>query len=87
MEDPDIWTVNRLISSQASDGSKGRFPVLSYKSGNSELKVTTNEDKSKALAKSFFLAKLHPTEQRNPIKPKPCCIASSITKEQIERQL
>jgi hypothetical protein len=50
-------------------------------------KATTNCDKSKALAKSFFLTKPPSMVQEEEVEQDPCCAADSITKEQIERQL
>ena len=86
-EDPDIWTVNKLITSQPSDGGKSRIPALTYKMENTEKKATTNVEKSKALAKSFFPTKPPPTTQEDPSEYDPCCTAERISREQIKRQL
>ena len=86
-EDPDIWMVNKLITSQPTDGGKSRIPTLTCASSDSVKRVTTNGEKSKELAKSFFLSKPHKFNQMDPSENDPCCMADSITKEQIERQL
>ena len=55
-EDPDIWTVHRLITSPASDGGKSRIPGLKYKEDpdDDEKTASSNEEKSRVLAKCFF---------------------------------
>jgi hypothetical protein len=53
-EDPDIWTVHRLISAPATDGGKARIPALKYKVGDVEKIATTNGKKGAALATGFF---------------------------------
>src|SRR5260370_39110710 len=71
------------------DGGKSRIPVLTYRSGNTESKAATNEEKGKALAGSFFLLKPpHLVEpQGETVDTEPCCKADHITKEQIKKQL
>jgi len=86
-EDPDIWTVNKLINSQASDGGKSRIPILTHKTGNSETKAMTNDEKSKALAKSFFPIKPPAPPQEEIVEHNPCCAAERISSEHIMRQL
>ena len=86
-EDPDIWMVNKLITSQASDGGKSRIPALTCRMGNSKTKATTNEDKSAALAKCFFLQKPEPAMREDVANYDPCCAADRITKEHVEGQL
>lgn len=77
----------RLITSQASDGDKSRIPILTHKTGNTEAKATTNDKKSKALAKSFFPIKLPANTQEEIVKYNPCYAADCISSEQIKRQL
>ena len=92
VEDPDIWTVHHLITSPASDGGKLRIPGLKYKEDpeSKEKTASSNEEKSKVLAKCFFPSK--PTQppphqlgesvtQREGIDP------LSITRKQVLRQL
>ena len=87
-EDPDIWTVHKLISAPTSDGAKARIPMLNYKSGDEEATASNNPEKSKALAKSFF-----PTKPDDPgiaedyQYPGACCKVSQITGEQITSQI
>ena len=87
-EDPDIWTVHKLISAPASDGAKARIPVLKHKSGNEESTASNNLDKSKALANSFFLTKPNnPGLDEDYQYPGACCTASQITREQIAQKI
>jgi ribonuclease HI len=86
-EDPDIWTVNKLITSQPTDGGKSRIPTLNCGTGESVKRVTTNGEKSKELAKNFFPTKPREIIQEEVGEYDPCCAADSITREQIERQL
>ncbi len=53
----DIWMAHKLTSSQPTDGGKSRIPVLTCKSGNTERKAVTNEEKGRALASCFFPSK------------------------------
>src|SRR6202789_2364967 len=86
-EDPDIWTVNKLINSQALDGGKSRIPALTHKVGNTEKKATSNDEKSAALARSFFPDRPNTIEQDDVPNYTPCCIADRLTSDHIHRQL
>ena len=90
-EDPDIWTVHRLITSPASDGGKSRIPGLKYKESadGDEKLAASNTEKSKALAKCFFPSKpsiLHP-QTHTPVQQDVDIEALSITREQVLKQL
>jgi hypothetical protein len=55
IEGYDLWTTNRYISSEPSDGGKTRIPTLtSIGPDNMVSKATMNNKKSRLLAKSFF---------------------------------
>jgi hypothetical protein len=41
-EDPDIWAVHCLTTSQGSDGGKARISALNYKVGDMEKMASTN---------------------------------------------
>ena len=87
-EDPDIWTVNRMINAPASDGGKARIPTLSYKSGDTDITAVTNSEKGTALAKGFFPQK--PPMPANQVEfeyPQACTKAGKVTKDQIRKQL
>jgi ribonuclease HI/exonuclease III len=86
-EDPDIWTVNKLINSQPTDGGKNRIPALTHKIGDEEHKATTNDEKSSALARSFFPRRPPLAAHEDDTIYTPCCEADRITKDNIERQL
>jgi hypothetical protein len=85
--DPDIWTVHRYTSAPATDGAKARIPALKHKIGETEVIARTNDEKSKALAKSFFPAKPEDTGvEPNHNYPLQCCKPDNITREQITAQ-
>lgn len=86
-EDSDIWTVNRLINSQALDGGKSRIPILTHKTGSIKTKATMNDKKSKVLAKTFFPIKPPAPSQEEIVEHNPCCTAERISSEHIMRQL
>ena len=87
-EDPDIWTLNKIISSPARDGGKSRIPTLKYKVGSQEVTARTNEEKSNTLAKYFFPLKPqeNTTSSRSKYK-KQLKVRCCITHEQIQKQL
>jgi hypothetical protein len=86
-KDPDIWTINKLINSQASDSGKSGIPALTYKVGNTEKKASMNDEKSAALAKNFFPDRPSFIEQDDIPKYIPCFVADRLTKDHILRQL
>jgi hypothetical protein len=87
-DDPDIWTVNRLIAAPASDGGKTRIPTLKYKVNDTETIANTNSEKTEALAKSFFPPKPQHDEELHPKRyPKQCAPGGKITLEQVKAQL
>ena len=61
-EDPDIWTANKYTSSSGSGGGNTRIPTLKTKEGGTEQEASSNEEKSKVLAKTFFPAERAPPE-------------------------
>ena len=86
-EDPDIWTVNKIISSPANDSRKVRIPLLKHKVGNQEEIARTNSKKSLALTKSFFPPKPQEETAQLREKGKKCCKASCrITYGQVQKQ-
>jgi ribonuclease HI len=87
-EDPDIWTVQRLLAAPASDGGSSKIPPLKYKVGNVDQIARTNEEKGHILARGFFPPKPHPEPPVTaPTYPPQCSKTSQITKEAIQRQL
>jgi len=56
-DDPDIWTVHRLISAPNTDRGKSHIPALKYKTRDEDRIALSNEEKSTALAKNFFSEK------------------------------
>lgn len=87
-EDPDIWTIQKLLAASASNGSSTKIPALKYKIDNAEKTARTNEEKSQILAKSFFPPKPHPEPaMANTRYPPQCEKAGQINRESIIRQL
>lgn len=55
IEGNDLWTANRYISSDPSDGGKARIPTLVLKKPDgSTIEATTNAEKSTLIAEAFF---------------------------------
>lgn len=87
-EDPDIWTVHKLISTAPTDGGKARIPTLRHKVGDEELTASTNSQKSAALAKCFFPAgPRESTDRQKGKRTKERKVRCKITREQIQDQL
>lgn len=87
-DDPDIWTVHRLISALATDGGKARIPALKFKSGDEDKIASSNDEKSMVLANNFFPAKLSQVPGQDKLKyPRQCDTPREITKAQVENQL
>ena len=86
--DPDIWTVHKYTSQPSSDGAKARIPALKHKRNGEEVTASTNQDKSQALAYSFFPAR--PADAGIPSDytyPPACCKPDQIMVEQITYQI
>ena len=87
-EDPDFWTVHKYTSQPSTDGAKARIPALKFRRNGEEVLASTNQEKSQALAHSFFPVRLAdagiPTEFAY---PPACCKPDQITKEQISYQI
>ena len=61
----DLWTANKYATGPPSDGGKTRMPTLNRTNADGTVhRATSNEDKSKTLAKSLF-----PPPPPNPIIP------------------
>ena len=86
-EDPDIWTAHKYTSTPAGDGGKSRIPVLKVTNSGQELSATTNEEKSKLLAKTFFPPRPQDDTPTHFVYPRPICDFDPISREQIKRQL
>ena len=87
-EEPDIWTVQKLIAAPATDGGSTKIPPLKYKVEDTERVAKTNEEKSKILAKSFFPPKPPPEPSATRATyPQQCEKAGQINRESITRQL
>jgi len=82
----DIWTANKYATDPPTDGGRSRIPTLNYTGSNGEtLRTMSNEEKSKALANSFF-----PPPPQSPIipstcYPKPANIFRFFTRHQIKK--
>jgi hypothetical protein len=86
-EDPDIWTAHRYMAAPAGDGGKSRIPVLKLMQDGQEHLASTNEEKRKLIAKTFFPPKPPNNTLIHFIYPKPLCTLGAISREQIKWQL
>jgi hypothetical protein len=86
-EDPDIWTAHRYTAAPAGDGGKSRIPVLKLMQDGQECLASTNKEKSKLLAKTFFPPKPLNDTPIHFIYPEPICTLGAISREQIKWQL
>ena len=87
-EDPNIWTVQKLLAAPASDGGNSKIPALKYKISDMEYTAKTNEKKGRTLAKSFFPSKLHPEPPAaDDDYPPQCSKADKIPRAVVLRQL
>jgi hypothetical protein len=82
-EDPDIWAANRITTASPSDRGRAKILKLKHKIGEEEMMASTNEEKSAALAKSFFPAKLQEGPQPSEKYPKAHKRVSKVTRQQI----
>jgi ribonuclease HI/exonuclease III len=86
-EDPDIWTIQRLINAPATDGGKARIPSLKYNVGDDTKTASTNAEKGDALAKGFFPPKPAASEIQEGFTYPKALKGGKITTEQIRHQL
>jgi hypothetical protein len=86
-EDPDIWTAHRYMAAPAGDGGKSRIPVLKLMQDGQEHSASTNKEKSKLLAKTFFPPKPPNDTPIHFVYPEPVCTLGAISREQIKWQL
>ena len=88
VDEPDIWTANRYVTTSATDGSKDRIPVLKVTVDGQEISVWTNSEKGNALAKGFFPPKPAVSTVPPNIEYPPQCQADiRITADQLQKQL
>ena len=79
---------NKYILAAASDGGRTRIPTLRATQNGQEITASSNQEKSRLLAQSFFPRK--PTTSTTPDQceyPQLTCGMHKISKEQIRRQL
>ena len=86
-DDPDIWTAHKYTSSPATDGGKSRIPVLKTIGNGQEVTATTNKEKSRLLAKTFFPPRPLDDTPLQFVYPKPIRDTNPISREHIKRQL
>ena len=83
-DDPDIWTAHRYTSTPAGDGGKSRIPVLELTKEGQESTATTNEEKSRMLASTFFPPSPPEHAALHFVYPKPIAEFNHIPKDQIK---
>ena len=89
VSEPDLWTANKYVAAPASDGGRTRVPTLRQQVDGREKTASSNQDKSKMLAETFFPNK--PIDADNIYENNkyltPACKAHQISREQIRRQM
>jgi hypothetical protein len=89
--DLDIWTAHRYISATTPDGNNTRIPTLRVQAGESVRMAAINEEKSKMLVDTFFLANYVEAEteeeQHEEENMEPICELDDITREQILKHI
>ena len=86
--DPDLWMAHKYITAPPSDCGKTRIPDLSYADSQGQQRASSNEEKGKVLAKTFFPKKPPINEMDAPATtPNPICKADPISRDQIKRAL
>lgn len=84
IEGDDIWMANKYISSDPGDGGCAKIPTLHSTTNDGPAQLSTNEDKSRALAETFFPPPPRsPSIPSDPDYPTPLSTPSQITEENI----
>lgn len=87
LEGEDIWKANKYISNPTGDGGRVRIPPLSVVSGEIQTTASTNDEKAKALAKSFFPPPPDNVEIPQCEYPEAADTVKPLTAEQILRNI
>ena len=84
-----MWTAHKYISAPAGDGGKARIPNLLTQGPNRTHVCSMNQDKSKALAKTFFPEKPQQTDAAaiETEALSPICKMDPITRDQIHKHI
>lgn len=83
----DIWKANKYVANPIGDGGKVRIPPLRTGTEENPSIATTNEDKAKALAKSFFPPPPNSVDIAQCDYPDPADMVHPITVEQMYRNI
>jgi hypothetical protein len=86
--DPDLWTAQKYITVPPGDCRRTRIPDLIHSDDRGQHCASSNEDKGKVLAKTFFPDK-PPTTETSTLtnSPTPICKADPISRTQMRRAL
>ena len=86
--DPDLWTAHKYITAPPGDCGRTRIPDLVFSDEEGQERASTNEEKGKILARTFFPDKPQAGEDDAPaVIPNPICKADPISRDQIRRAL
>jgi hypothetical protein len=86
--DPDLWTAQRYITVPPGDCRRTRILDLIYSGKGGQQHASSNRDKSRVLARTFFPDKPPATEATALVKPpSPICKADPISRAQMRRAL
>jgi hypothetical protein len=86
--DLDLWTAQKYIAAPPGDCGRMRILDLLYSGDGGQQCASSNEDKSKILARTFFLDKPPTTEDVAQMEtPTPICKVDPISRAQMRRVL
>ena len=86
--DPDLWTAHKYITAPPGDCGRTRIPDLTFSDSEGQKRASSNEDKGKVLAKTFFPEKPQESSEDAPLETSnPICRADPISRDQIRRAL
>lgn len=86
--DPDLWTAHKYITAPPRDCGRTRIPDLVFSDEEGQKCASSNEEKGKVLAKTFFLDRPQAGKKDAPtVTPDLICKVDPITRDQIRRAL
>ena len=86
--DPDLWTAHKYITAPPGDCGKMRIPDLTFMDEKGQQRASSNIEKGKILAKTFFPDKPPMNLEGIPMgTPNPICKTDLISRDQVTRAL
>ena len=86
--DPDLWTAHKYITAPPGDCRKMRIPDLTFTDNEGQHHASSNKEKGRILAKTFFPNRPQENVVARLVEPpNPICKADPILRDQIKRAL